>query len=101
MSGGDITVDTAVMSKSRSNVPAISATSRPCGSLVRFFMDEQTCSKRGQRIMFVIIECTVVESRACRKFWIVSAVAKKIQGKLDLRKKTIPFFSREIGISTA
>ena len=100
MSGGDITVDAAVMFKSRSNVPAISATSRPCGSLVRFFMDEQTCSKRGQR-MFVIIKCTV-ESCACQTFWIVSAVVMKIQGKLDLRKKTIPpFFSREIGISTA
>lgn len=98
MGGGDITVDATAMFGSRANVPAISSTGRPCSLFVCFLMDEQASSKWGQRVS-VLIKCTM-KSRASRIFFIVSAVAKEIQGKLNLWQKTIPFFGREIGIST-
>lgn len=99
MGGGDITVDATAMFESRANVPAISSTGRPCSLFVCFLMDEQASSKWGQRVS-VLIKCTMKRSHASRNFFIVSAVAKEIQGKLNLWQKTIPFFGREIGIST-
>ena len=92
-----VTLDTTIVFRGRTDSPRVFAVVCPCGAVGRFGMDNHVCSGRCQGAGVEIkISENVGEGG---EFWVGARVAEEVQREDRLRDESVPLVERELGVT--